>query len=39
MQHLHIHDFGGLVDSNRQVVPILGGDQQLFQRCPCTLQP
>ena len=39
LQYLHIHDFGGFVNSNCQVVLLLSSDQQLLQGCACTLHP
>lgn len=38
-QYSHIHDFGRLVNSDCQVVLLLCSDQQLPQRCACTLHP
>lgn len=38
-QYSHIHDFGRLVNSDCQVVLLLCSDQQLLQRCACTLHP
>lgn len=39
LQYLHIHDFSRFVNSNCQVVLLLGSDQQLLQGCACTLHP
>lgn len=39
LQYSHIHDFGRLINSHRQVVLLLSGDQQFLQGCACTLHP
>lgn len=39
LQYLHIHDFGGFINSNCQVLLLLSSLQQLLQGCACALHP